>query len=83
MEKQYIINEKTLLTLLTDSYKLAQLESAGVDNWCWYGEGQIEYVAECLGKTIDEVRENSLDFRDIALKAIENFYCYKDIEEDE
>ncbi len=36
MEKQYIINESELTSLITDSYKLQCLELEGVKDWKRY-----------------------------------------------
>ena len=46
-KKQYLIDEDTLKELLHDSHTLAILERDGVDNWEWYMEGRIRYLAEC------------------------------------
>lgn len=64
--KQYIIDEQTLLELLQDSARLACLEWDGVDNWTWYMESHAEFVAEMLGVSVDEVREQDLSFDDVA-----------------
>lgn len=35
--KMYLVDEETLLQLLSDQLELRQLEEAGVDNWsCYY-----------------------------------------------
>jgi len=41
--KKYIIDEVTLRSLLSDQLELLMLESAGVDNWQWYGEHRHMY----------------------------------------
>ena len=64
--KQYIIDEEALLELLQDSARLACLEWDGVDNWEWYMESRAEFVAEMLGVSVDEVREQNLSFDDVA-----------------
>lgn len=38
--KMYLVDEETLLQLLSDQLELRQLEEAGVNNWSWYGEGR-------------------------------------------
>ena len=64
--KHYVIDEETLLELLQDSARLACLEWDGVHNWEWYMESRLEFVAEMLGISADEVYEQRLSFDDIA-----------------
>ena len=74
--KQYIIDEQTLLELLEDSARLACLDQDGVDNWEWYLESRVEFVAEMLGVTVDEVLKHRLSFEAIAKSQLQ---FYKEI----
>lgn len=74
--KQYIIDEQTLLELLEDSARLACLDQDGVDNWEWYMDTRVEFVAEMLGVDEDEVRKQGLSFDDIAKSQLQ---FYKEI----
>lgn len=64
--KNYIISEERLLELLEAENTLRCLEWDGVDNWSWYMESRSRYIAEALQITEAEVRENDLDFIDVA-----------------
>ena len=50
--KMYLVDEETLLQLLSDQLELRQLEEAGVDNWSWYGEGREEFLLDAIGNRI-------------------------------
>lgn len=57
------IEQRKLLVLLEAYFKLAALESGGVDNWEWYGDSLCQYLQEDeMNKTQDE----DYDFRDMA-----------------
>ena len=57
------IEQRKLLDLLEAYFKLAALESGGVDNWEWYGDSLCQYLQEDeMNKTQDE----DYDFRDMA-----------------
>lgn len=49
-KKQYLIDEDTLKELLHDSFKLAVLETDGVDNWEWYMESEKELLVDSIGQ---------------------------------
>ena len=67
---QYLVEEKDLIELLSNSLRLEALERDGVDNWLWYGEGFREFlfeIAEENSVTIDEDSEDSdFSFQDAA-----------------
>ena len=71
--KYFKVFEADLRDYLLAVNKLACLERDGVDNWSWYMEGRTEFIAECLGKTVEEVRENDLDFEDVVDLDIQSF----------
>lgn len=54
MEKEYIISEDDLLSLLNQSAMMQALEDAGVDNWCG-----IDYAMEDLEVFTTEDLEQS------------------------
>lgn len=56
------IEGRKLLDLLEAYFKLAALESGGVDNWDWYGDSLCQYLQE------DEMNkgQDDYDFRDMA-----------------
>ena len=64
--KSYIISEERLLELLEAENTLRCLEWDGVDNWSWYMESRRRYIAEAFGISEDKVREEDLDFIDVA-----------------
>lgn len=69
--KKYILTEKELIELLSASLELGFLESSGVDNWEWYGEGREEYFAELLEKPIEEVA--NYNYKDIAKQMLSEY----------
>ena len=73
MNKKYILTETQLLELLQDSLQLSYLESNGVDNWEWYGEGRNEFIADCLEISEEEVVKNELDMLDVAKECLSNY----------
>lgn len=72
-EKYYKISETQLRDLLESSLKLDQLYADGVDNWEWYGEGREQFIANCLGCSIEEVEENDYYWEDVVSKELESF----------
>ena len=66
MSKNYIIPEERLLELLEAEATLRCLEWDGVDNWTWYMEGRTRFIADALCVSKEHVRENDLDFIDVA-----------------
>lgn len=62
--KMYLVDEETLLQLLSDQLELRQLEEAGVDNWSWYGEGREEFLLDAIGNRIskEDINNNEIDF---------------------
>lgn len=63
-----LIKEEDLAQLIKDSYRLACLEEAGVDNWEWYGEALdpefsevASYYEELSEMTIEEIVQNYED----------------------
>lgn len=73
MDKSYIVSEERLLELLEAEARLECLEWDGVDNWDWYMESRRCYIAEVLQITEAEVRENNLDFIDVAKAELADF----------
>lgn len=66
--KMYLVDEETLLQLLSDQLELRQLEEAGVDNWSWYGEGRGEFLLDAIGNRIskEDINNNEIDFEFVA-----------------
>lgn len=56
------IEQRKLLNLLEAYFKLAALESGGVDNWEWYGDSLCQYLEEDEMSTT----QDDYDFRDMA-----------------
>lgn len=73
MEKFYKIGENDLKTLLKSYHELSMLEQGGVDNWSWYGENRIGYIASVLGLTYQEVEDNDYDLDDIVKQELESY----------
>ena len=71
--KRYLISEERLLELLEAENTLRCLEWDGVDNWSWYMEGRSRYIADALSISEDKVREDDLDFIDIAKAELADF----------
>lgn len=71
---KYIISEERLLELLEAEARLQCLENDGVDNWPWYMEGRIGFIADALDISEETVREQDIDFRDVAEADLE---CYE------
>lgn len=63
MEKQYIINESELISLLADAYTLQCLESEGVKDWKRYLINKDEFLKN-LGnfRSFYEVAESELKY---------------------
>ena len=57
------IEQRKLLDLLEAYFKLAALESGGVDNWEWYGDSLCQYLQE---DEMNKTQDDDYDFRDIA-----------------
>lgn len=78
--KLYIIDENTLKHLLARESELSYLESAGVDNWSYYGEGRDEFILQRLteinGCVSTRKVEEGLEFEDIAYSLLDNFTEY-------
>lgn len=66
--KMYLVDEETLLQLLSNQLELRQLEEAGVDNWSWYGEGREEFLLDAIGNRIskEDINNNEIDFEFVA-----------------
>ena len=66
--KMYLVDEETLLQLLSDQLELRQLEGAGVDNWSWYGEGREKFLLDAIGNRIskEDINNNEIDFEFVA-----------------
>jgi hypothetical protein len=71
--KRYLISEERLLELLEAENTLYCLEWDGVDNCSWYMEGRSCYIADALGISEDKVREDDLDFIDVAKAELADF----------
>ena len=57
------IEQRKLLDLLEAYFKLAALESGGVDNWEWYGDSLCQYLRE---DEMNKTQDDDYDFRDMA-----------------
>lgn len=57
------IEQRKLLALLEAYFKLAALESGGVDNWEWYGDSLCQYLQE---DEMNRPQDDDYDFRDMA-----------------
>ena len=57
------IEQRKLLDLLEAYFKLAALESGGVDNWEWYGDSLCQYLQE---DEMNKPQDDDYDFRDMA-----------------
>lgn len=57
------IEQRKLLALLEAYFKLAALESGGVDNWEWYGDSLCQYLQE---DEMNKTQDDDYDFRDMA-----------------
>ena len=71
--KAYLVPEDRLLELLEAEAILQCLEQDGVDNWTWYMEGRSRFIADVLEITKEEVRENDIDFIDVARAGLADF----------
>jgi hypothetical protein len=75
-----VVSKGFLLSLMTEATELDHLRISGVDNWEWYGEGRKEYVAQEMGVSIEEVRENEYDYEDAAKAWYERAYNNHEIQ---
>ena len=57
------IEQRKLLDLLEAYFKLAALESGGVDNWEWYGDSLCQYLQE---DEMNKTQDDDYDFKDMA-----------------
>ena len=57
------IEQRKLLALLEAYFKLAALESGGVDNWEWYRDSLCQYLQE---DEMNRPQDDDYDFRDMA-----------------
>ena len=57
------IEQRKILALLEAYFKLAALESGGVDNWEWYGDSLCQYLQE---DEMNRPQDDDYDFRDMA-----------------
>ena len=57
------IEQRKLLDLLEAYFKLAALESGGVDNWEWYGDSLCQYLQE---DEMNRPQDDDYDFKDMA-----------------
>lgn len=80
-EKMRIIGEKDLLELLESHYRLAALESGGVDNWEWYSDSCADFVNDYMHdngiKNPEDVEIEDFWFEDIARDMIDQYPIYK------
>lgn len=79
-EKMYIISEKDLLELLESHYRLAALESGGVDNWEWYSDSCADFINEYMRDIeFEDVEIEDFGFADIARDMVDQYPVYKSI----
>lgn len=66
--KMYLVDEETLLQLLSNQLELRQLEETGVDNWSWYGEERKEFLLDAIGNRIPkkDINNDEIDFEFVA-----------------
>lgn len=76
-EKIFLVKESVLLHLLERDLFLDYLETAGVDNWCGFGEGISEYLADKAPKAKEEI-----DFEYLARLNLSEFREYITDEDD-
>ena len=69
----YRISRTELLELLEAEAQLSCLEHDGVDNWMGYMEGREEFIAARLAIPIEEVKNNNIDFAEVAELEIEDY----------
>lgn len=71
---KYIVDEKRLKELLAAELELQQLETGGVDNWSWYGEGRKEFLLEAIdGRVPEEEIPIDIDFDYVAELDLANY----------
>lgn len=80
MDINYIVSKEELLDLLESYYRLAALESGGVDNWDWYGASLNDFLKEYIeeNKTLllERIEEEEIEdfgFREIAEFELDNY----------
>lgn len=77
---KYIVSEKRLKKLLAAELKLRHLETGGVDNWSYYGEGREEFLLEAIdGRISEEELPEDIDFDYVAEL---NLADYEKLEDD-
>ena len=73
-QKQYLVPERELKSLLESEMKLNMLNRDGVDNWTWYGESHDKVIEDFYPGNWDELNEEDqrdLCFSDIAAMRLE------------
>ena len=66
MTKKYIVPENLFLELLEAKAYAECLDEQGVDNWSWFMENRIEFVARELELPEAVVEEESFGLKDVA-----------------
>ena len=85
-ERKFVISERELLDLLAADMVLGMLEANGVDNWNGYGYDRDVYIAEYHpddDMTPKRVREEHIDFYDVAKAQLEGGAYPELMEEDD
>ncbi len=67
------IKPEELRDLLINTARLQCLEANGVDNWFGYMDNRETYIADVLDMSLDEIKENDLQFSDVADKWLQNY----------
>lgn len=49
-KKYYLVSAERLNELVSRDLRLEALERGGVDNWSWYGTGDVDFIKEILGE---------------------------------
>ena len=56
---KYLVDEKTLIELVSAQLRLEALDRDGVDNWSWYGEGFKDFLKEIAEENNIKLEEDS------------------------
>ena len=80
MEREFVLSERELISLIIDRLELMSLHWSGVDNWPEYHEFDNTVIRECHpdGPSLDEIRDNEIDFAATA-KALLDYGAYREL----
>lgn len=60
MNRKFIIDERSLISLIKAELKLVALESGGVDNWSYYSDSLNEYLEDLGYDEFDILAKDTL-----------------------